>query len=408
MFQNIKTDIIYHKTATDFEMEFNLCGCCRMRLLSDKSSDKKIFVHNLARAVSRSKVIIIIGNLFGSEGIMSIVAAAIGKKLTTINNAQYHINSSENIEVIQNSTPLITKDGFFGGCILESGPQTMVLLSDNKNIRKNILQTLIHPYIKELYSAQMQSENAVKDETIQVSEEIEAPKEEPVISFEPTTKPVIKPIIEPIVAVTEPVAEIPVIPTPTPIVEDVQPTPVSETPSEQIEVPEKPAEVTTEAIETEEVAQAKNPLDTHISNQEEIDDSTPDIGDLLIEDDYVPPTEEELLSLNDEFVNKDFENDNDETYSLLNLDDDVSEDNTNYYNSSPDFIDDSYLISDDDDFIDSEYKKLFNLDIPILVISAIVIALLGAIIYLLFFFIPSKSGFSALDYIKNIIQTLFP
>ncbi|MEE1055109.1 MAG: hypothetical protein U0L36_04660, partial [Acutalibacteraceae bacterium] len=68
MFQIIKVDIIYYQTNTDFEMEFNLCGCCRMRLLTDNAPDKKTLVHSLARAVSRSRVIIIVGNLFGEEG----------------------------------------------------------------------------------------------------------------------------------------------------------------------------------------------------------------------------------------------------------------------------------------------------------------------------------------------------
>ena len=39
MFQNVKVDIIYYDTSTDFELEFNLCGCCRMRLLTDKTDD---------------------------------------------------------------------------------------------------------------------------------------------------------------------------------------------------------------------------------------------------------------------------------------------------------------------------------------------------------------------------------
>ena len=47
MLQNIKVDIIYYKTATDFEMEFNLCGCCRMRLLTDKAPDRRSMVQNL-------------------------------------------------------------------------------------------------------------------------------------------------------------------------------------------------------------------------------------------------------------------------------------------------------------------------------------------------------------------------
>ena len=37
----MKVDVIYYKTNTDFEMEFNLCGCCRMRLLTDKAPDRK-------------------------------------------------------------------------------------------------------------------------------------------------------------------------------------------------------------------------------------------------------------------------------------------------------------------------------------------------------------------------------
>ena len=47
MFQNLKVDVIYYKTNSDFEMEFNLCGCCRMRLLSDKTPDKKTMIMSL-------------------------------------------------------------------------------------------------------------------------------------------------------------------------------------------------------------------------------------------------------------------------------------------------------------------------------------------------------------------------
>ena len=56
MFQNIKVDIIYYKTATDFEMEFNLCGCCRMRLLTDKAPDRKSMVHGISIARARSDI----------------------------------------------------------------------------------------------------------------------------------------------------------------------------------------------------------------------------------------------------------------------------------------------------------------------------------------------------------------
>ena len=58
MIQNIKVDTIYYLTNSDFEMEFNLCGCCKMRLLTDKAENAKNFVGLLSRAVSRSQVII--------------------------------------------------------------------------------------------------------------------------------------------------------------------------------------------------------------------------------------------------------------------------------------------------------------------------------------------------------------
>ena len=81
MIQNLKVDVIYHLTQSDFEMEFNLCGCCRMRLLNDKTTDKKSFVRALARDVARSRVIIACGPLFGADGTIATVATAIGNGL---------------------------------------------------------------------------------------------------------------------------------------------------------------------------------------------------------------------------------------------------------------------------------------------------------------------------------------
>ncbi len=142
-------------------MEFNLCGCCRMRLLTDKAADKKSLVHDLARAVSRSRVIIITGELFGEEGIIEITARAIAKTLTEIDNGKYGIKSDEKISVINGATPLVTPDGTFAGCIIESGPQSMILLSDNKAVRKTVMKTLIHPYIEELYTLDLKPKPTV-------------------------------------------------------------------------------------------------------------------------------------------------------------------------------------------------------------------------------------------------------
>lgn len=199
MFENIKTDIIYYSTNTDFELEFNLCGCCRMRLLSDKCADKKELVHSLARAVSRSRVIIITAPLFGKENVTQIVAEAIGSATEPADNKEYGIKSDDNIEIIKNSTPLVTGDGYFGGCIIESGPQTMILLTDNKNVRKEVMKNLIHPYIAELYALELKGDTKTQEEQIvneqEPEKEPELSEEEPLVAEDEADEPQAQPVL---------------------------------------------------------------------------------------------------------------------------------------------------------------------------------------------------------------------
>ena len=178
MFQNIKVDVIYYKTPTDFEMEFNLSGCCRMRLLTDKAPDRKVLVNQMVRAVSRSRIIIVSGALFGEDGIIETCSKAIGKPLAEIDNKQFSIDSEENISVIKDSVPLVSKEGIFGGCIIEQGPQTLILLTENKSIRKGIMQNLIHPYIQEIVASELvekeePAEEPIEEITEEPAEEIE-------------------------------------------------------------------------------------------------------------------------------------------------------------------------------------------------------------------------------------------
>ena len=172
MFQNIKVDIIYYKTPTDFEMEFNLSGCCRMRLLTDKAPDRKVLVNQMVRAVSRSRIIIVSGALFGEDSILETCSKAIGKPLAEIDNKQFGIDSDENISVIKDSVPLVSKEGIFGGCIIEQGPQTLILLTENKSIRKGIMQNLIHPYIQEIVASELvEKEEPAKEPVEEITEE---------------------------------------------------------------------------------------------------------------------------------------------------------------------------------------------------------------------------------------------
>ncbi len=180
MQQNIKVDMVYYRTPSDFEMEFNLCGCCHMRLLSEKAQDRQSLIRSLARAVSRSRIIIACGPLFDKDGLIPLVAAAIGTKTQQISNRDYGINSEGYTDIIKGSTPLVTPDGFFCGCIIESGPQSIIILSDNRDLRKQILKELIHPYIYELSTmpepvAAAQNDNTAPEEENSAFESEENP-----------------------------------------------------------------------------------------------------------------------------------------------------------------------------------------------------------------------------------------
>lgn len=148
--QNMKVDIVYYVIPADFEMEFNLNGCCPMRQLKTLTYSKKEYVEGLARAVSRSKIIIACGPIYGNDGLIKMTAKATHRPCEIINNADFGIAQDQNVEIIEESVPLVTSSGLFGGIIIESGPQTLIILSENKEIRKNIMQNLIHQYVREI------------------------------------------------------------------------------------------------------------------------------------------------------------------------------------------------------------------------------------------------------------------
>ena len=186
MIENIKVDIIYFMTATDFEFEFNLGGCCHMRLLNDKVNDKKAFVNSLARAVSRSQIILAVGPLFGEDGLITTAAAAISHSLQTVDNKAYGIASEDKIEVIEGGVPLVTNDGIFGGCIVESGNQSIIVLTENRTVRKSLMKTLVHPYIEDICIMQSTGKSGVSPviepvaQPVAPAEELTPPEEAPV------------------------------------------------------------------------------------------------------------------------------------------------------------------------------------------------------------------------------------
>lgn len=147
MIQNLKIDIIYYDTPSDFEFEFNLGGCCHSRVLNSKTSSPKEMIGCLSKAVGRSRVILIVGKLNESDGLFSLISKAIGLPLEEVDADQYGIVPNTNTTIISGALPLISTDGLLAGCIIESGPQSIILLSESKALRKDVAENLVFQYI---------------------------------------------------------------------------------------------------------------------------------------------------------------------------------------------------------------------------------------------------------------------
>lgn len=144
---NLKLDIIYYKTSADFEMEFNLGGCCRMRLFKDKVETQKELIKTLARDVSRSKIILIVTDLVGENCAIPFLAKAISLPLVPVDKNSFAIRTSDPIFAPETAIPLVTKSGIYGGCLIESGPQSIIILSSVRSLRHEIMKTYVHNYV---------------------------------------------------------------------------------------------------------------------------------------------------------------------------------------------------------------------------------------------------------------------
>ncbi len=147
MMTNLKLDIIYYKTSSDFELEFNLSGCCRMRIFKDKVETPKELVTALARDVDRSRIILIVSDLLGEKNGVEIVCSSIGYDYKAVDKAAYSIMDAEEIKAPAGSLPLVTKSGQYGGCILESGKQSIIMVSSDRALRHEVMRLYIHQYI---------------------------------------------------------------------------------------------------------------------------------------------------------------------------------------------------------------------------------------------------------------------
>lgn len=181
MLKNLKIDIIYYETPSDFEFEFNLGGCCHCRVLNNTTSSPKELIGCLSKAVARSRVIIVVGNFNQPNGLCLLISKAIGRQLTSVSADEYGIIESSNTTVIEGSLPLVSSDGLLSGCIIESGPQSIILLPDEKSLRKDIAENLVFQYISAV-SRTPETDSVISSDSTPEAQDIKADDIEEVIA----------------------------------------------------------------------------------------------------------------------------------------------------------------------------------------------------------------------------------
>lgn len=177
---NLKLDIIYYKTSSDFELEFNLSGCCRMRIFKDKVDSQKGLISTLARDVSRSSIILIVTDLFGENSGVETVAKAVGLSLTAPNKAEYGIKTADDIKIPNGAVPLVTKSGIYGGCIIESGPQSIIIVSNVRSLRHEIMKAYVHNYVFDVAQLAAYNERIHQNGQVSMPQRITEINEQPV------------------------------------------------------------------------------------------------------------------------------------------------------------------------------------------------------------------------------------
>ena len=166
---HLKTEIIYYCDKIDFEFEFNLNATSPMRLFTACTDNEKGFLSSLSLAVSRSRIIFITAVF--EDKFVETIANAIGFKTETIVPDEYGIIEKLSNKFITGGVPLVTSNGVYAGIILESGPQSLILITNNRAIRKQLMSELVKGYILDLSEAPNEPvHTVVTDNTVDSNE----------------------------------------------------------------------------------------------------------------------------------------------------------------------------------------------------------------------------------------------
>ncbi len=129
--------------------------------------DRRGFLTQLAKAVSQSKIILVIGSVTDLIGALS---RGLGLPLEKVDWSQFGINNDNDISLPKGALPLILGRGIHG-MILESGDQCIIAADSDEATVDRLFDTYIAPYLQAL---------APSDEAFVVTQEPEEEKEQTV------------------------------------------------------------------------------------------------------------------------------------------------------------------------------------------------------------------------------------
>ncbi len=199
MSKDVKIELIYFKNNTDVSLEFGLHGNYPMRLLSSNCNDLSSFFHSLKRAVQRSEIIIVLGGYEGNEYLPQFIASSIGKGTYTPEYSSLGISAVKDYKLPEGAVPLSSVSKNFGGFLIESGPQTIISLTEDKQVRLNITKNLLVKYIHEHYYvfnsgrfvAPAKAVNEQTEETVELTNATVEPSVESAETINETQEPII-------------------------------------------------------------------------------------------------------------------------------------------------------------------------------------------------------------------------
>ena len=149
MLKDARMQILYFNQTADVLLEFGLQGNYSLRLLTVQCNNYKDFLANLSKAVSRNNIILTVGGFGPQDRLPEILGRGIGRELTAVVAEEFRITAPVHTRLPEGAIPLVTDEGILAGCVIEQGTQTIIMLTEQTELRHQVLKKLVIPYIGE-------------------------------------------------------------------------------------------------------------------------------------------------------------------------------------------------------------------------------------------------------------------